>query len=71
MHARTQGVELEKQLLACLKELSRVFNISAVLDQYQAETFRILAAAAAAADGGGEEGGWVSGRAVRCGRVYI
>lgn len=57
------GIELEKQLLACLKELSRLFNDSVVLDQYQAATLKALAAAAAAVqtDGGDSDGGLLGG----------
>ena len=43
-----QGVDLEKQLLACLKELSRAFNDGALLELYQAEALK-----AASGQGGG------------------
>lgn len=38
-----QGIELEKQLLACLKELSRLFNDSSVLEQYQVAALKAAA----------------------------
>lgn len=50
-----QGVDLEKQLLACLKELSRVFNDVKMLEQYQVEALK-----AATGQGGG--GSWEFGR---------
>lgn len=52
-----QGVDLEKQLLACLKELSRAFNDAVLLELYQAEALQ-----AATGQGGGGRSDQESGR---------
>jgi len=52
----TYGMELEKVLLVSLRELSRFFNDTTVLEQYQAEVTIYLLNQEGAGGGGGGEG---------------